>query len=138
MFFTNVAMRYGHSAITQLVMRYEENGQVSDAGHKLIRNCMFGPNVKDLQAFGVESVVRGMAVQKEQMVDVSVIEDMRDHLVIMGLSRIYRRLMCRGDEIRVSPITIPVEKRLGFRAFSSGRRSHLTWMFREIKTALQR
>ncbi|KAI8847800.1 heme peroxidase [Chytridium lagenaria] len=85
-FFTNVAMRYGHSAIAQLVMRYEENGQVSDVGHQLIRNCIFGSNPWDVQTHGVESLLRGMAIQKEQLVDVSVVDDMRDHFVVRGLN----------------------------------------------------
>ncbi|KAJ3215435.1 hypothetical protein HDU67_000419 [Dinochytrium kinnereticum] len=84
LFFSNVAFRYGHSAINQLVMRFEENGQVSDAGHMLVRGCIFDPNIREFQTHGIESVLRGMALQREQAVDVSVVDDMRDFFAMSG------------------------------------------------------
>ncbi|KAJ3108640.1 hypothetical protein HDU97_000496 [Phlyctochytrium planicorne] len=82
-FFVTVALRYGHSAISQLVMRYEENGDVSDDGHLLIRNCVFAPNI-GIVGRNLEGVLRGMAVQREQLVDTNVVEDMTDFFVLNG------------------------------------------------------
>ncbi|KAJ3116109.1 hypothetical protein HDU96_010403 [Phlyctochytrium bullatum] len=82
LFFANVAFRYGHSAVNQIVLRMEENGQPSDAGHLLIRSCIFDPNIREFQRWGIESVLRGMAIMKEQAVDLSVIADMRDFVVL--------------------------------------------------------
>ncbi|KAI8910562.1 heme peroxidase [Powellomyces hirtus] len=67
--FTTCAMRYGHSAINQMIYRLDENGDPIPAGHQLLEEAFWSSNVRSLLDVGIEPYIRGFATQPEQAVD---------------------------------------------------------------------
>ncbi|KAI9197109.1 uncharacterized protein BJ171DRAFT_239919 [Polychytrium aggregatum] len=80
LFFANVAMRYGHTATSSVVMRLNENGTVIPQSHILLRDSTF--NLSYIFEAGLEPIARGFLFQPEQMVDYHFVEDIRSYLPI--------------------------------------------------------
>ena len=77
--FSTAAYRYGHSALSPQLLRIDATGNETSAGHLPLRNAFFAPQL--LQTEGsLESLLRGLAAQRQQSIDVFVIDDVRNFL----------------------------------------------------------
>jgi peroxidase len=64
-FFAMAAYRYGHSGINSVYLRMDRNGRSLQQGHLLLRDSFFSPDY--LQYGGIESILRGLVMQLEQV-----------------------------------------------------------------------
>ncbi|KAI8810446.1 heme peroxidase [Cladochytrium replicatum] len=78
LFFSNVALRYGHSATNTLVLRYDEDWQPIPEGHLILRDTIFNP--EDYLVVGLEPYFRGFLSQLDQNIDGYVVDDLRSYL----------------------------------------------------------
>ncbi len=76
--FSSAAFRFGHSALSSELLRLGPDGQSIAPGNVLLRDAFFRPDV--LQETGMDPILRGLAVQTSQEVDVRVIDDLRNFL----------------------------------------------------------
>ncbi|KAJ3018215.1 hypothetical protein HKX48_003033 [Thoreauomyces humboldtii] len=67
--FSNVGLRYGHSALNSLVLRYDANGQVFKNGPLVMEEVFLEDQTPFLLSDGIESIIRGFPTQPEQNVD---------------------------------------------------------------------
>ena len=76
--FSGAAFRFGHSAVTGTLVRYDED-EVFSYGSVDIRNAFANPNfLKD--EGGIEPFLRGLAAQKHQYIDTKITSDLRNFL----------------------------------------------------------
>ena len=77
--FSTAAYRYGHSALSPQLLRFDADGNEISEGHLPLRNAFFSPHI--LQSQGqFEAILRGLAAQQQQSIDVYVIDDVRNFL----------------------------------------------------------
>eukprot|EP00294_Goniomonas_avonlea_P000533 CAMPEP_0114552126 /NCGR_PEP_ID=MMETSP0114-20121206/6962_1 /TAXON_ID=31324 /ORGANISM="Goniomonas sp, Strain m" /LENGTH=930 /DNA_ID=CAMNT_0001736989 /DNA_START=8 /DNA_END=2800 /DNA_ORIENTATION=- len=74
-FFLTNSMRYGHTALNTLIYRVDEDRFPVREGHLLLRDSFFQPT--HILSGGIDSVWRGLALQREGRVDTRMIEDLR-------------------------------------------------------------
>jgi hypothetical protein len=79
-FFANVAFRYGHSAINQLVLRIDDHGEPIREGHILFRNAFYKTLCDEVMETGIDSILRGFSVQRDQVIDTKFVDDIRSYL----------------------------------------------------------
>ncbi len=77
--FSAAAYRYGHSALSNSLLRIDEFGEESIYGHLPLRNAFFNPT-RIIDEGGIEPLLRGLASQVCQTVDAKVIDDVRNFL----------------------------------------------------------
>jgi peroxidase len=77
--FSTAAYRLGHTLLSPSLQRLEENGQ-SPAGPLSLREAFFAAAPPILLAEGIEPLLRGLAAQRAQELDVHVIDDVRNFL----------------------------------------------------------
>jgi peroxidase len=77
--FSTAAYRFGHSALNPQILRLDAKGKEIDAGHLALRDAFFAP-WRITEEGGIEPVLRGLAYQKSQKVDLIVIDDVRNFL----------------------------------------------------------
>lgn len=77
--FSTAAYRYGHSALSPTLIRIDANGAEIDAGHIALRDAFFSPHKLAAQG-GLEPLLRGLAAQICQNIDLLVIDDVRNFL----------------------------------------------------------
>lgn len=77
--FSQLPHRYGHSALNESILRFDEFGNESEYGHLALRDAFFNPTVITEQG-GIEPILRGLANQTSQAVDTHVIDDVRNFL----------------------------------------------------------
>jgi len=77
--FSTAAYRYGHSALSPVLMRVDEDGSEIEEGHLALRNAFFAP-WRIAAEGGLEPVLRGLAAQACQDIDPYVIDDVRNFL----------------------------------------------------------
>ncbi|RKO93538.1 heme peroxidase, partial [Blyttiomyces helicus] len=75
LFWSNVAQRYGHSSLNQVLLRYDEDGQPSIYGHVRLHDAMDVPTVRYILETGIEPFLRGFAMQPENMVDSRIVQE---------------------------------------------------------------
>jgi hypothetical protein len=78
LFFQTVAFRYGHSAVPNFILQVEEDGSASPQGHIAVRDSLF--NIKFTRQYGIEPILRGLAVQPENVIDALVTQEIRQPL----------------------------------------------------------
>jgi peroxidase len=78
--FSTAAYRLGHTLLSPSLQRLEENGQSIPAGPLSLREAFFAAAPPILLAEGIEPLLRGLAVQRAQELDVHVIDDVRNFL----------------------------------------------------------
>jgi peroxidase len=78
--FSTAAYRLGHTLLSPNIRRLEENGQPIPAGPLSLRDAFFGATPPLLVAEGIEPLLRGLAAQPAQELDVHVIDDVRNFL----------------------------------------------------------
>lgn len=76
--FSTAAFRFGHSMLNEQLKRLDEAGQEIDAGHLALSDAFFAP--QEIIDHGIEPVLRGLAVQASQAVDVFVTDAVRNFL----------------------------------------------------------
>lgn len=77
--FSTAAYRFGHSMITPMLLRLDAQGQEIAAGHLPLVDAFFSPRrVRD--EGGIDPILRGMAAQACERLDVEVIDELRNFL----------------------------------------------------------
>jgi peroxidase len=77
--FSTAAYRYGHSAIGPTLLRLDRFGRDIPEGPLALRDAFFSPDRIRLEG-GIEPVLRGLAAQPSQRVDLLVVDDVRNFL----------------------------------------------------------
>lgn len=77
--FSTGAYRFGHSALSPLLLRLDGNGEEIAAGHLALRDAFFAPQ-RITDEGGIGPVLRGLAAQVCQSIDPYVIDDVRNFL----------------------------------------------------------
>ena len=78
-FFSSAAYRYGHSALSSQLLRLDADGAEIEAGHLALRDAFFVPH-RLVTEGGIEPLLRGLANQRTQRIDLLVIDDVRNFL----------------------------------------------------------
>ncbi|KAJ3091829.1 hypothetical protein HK102_013291 [Quaeritorhiza haematococci] len=76
-FFGACSFRYGHSAVPGLLRRLQEDGSESLDGPLLLRDHFF--NTRAVKSSGIEPILRGMLLAREQKVDTLMTNELRRH-----------------------------------------------------------
>ncbi|HSR51504.1 MAG TPA: peroxidase family protein [Acidobacteriota bacterium] len=77
--FSSAAYRWGHSALSPTLLRLDSEGREITEGHLPLRDAFFSPQ-RITDEGGIEPLLRGLAVQQCQSVDVFVVDDVRNFL----------------------------------------------------------
>jgi hypothetical protein len=77
--FSTAAYRFGHSALSPVLLRLDSDGREIAAGHLALRDAFFAPERLSEEG-GIDPVLRGMASQTCQDIDTFVIDDVRNFL----------------------------------------------------------
>jgi len=77
--FATAAYRFGHSALSPLLLRIDADGNESSYGHLPLRNAFFAPQ-RIINEGGIDPILRGLARQACQGIDAYVIDDVRNFL----------------------------------------------------------
>jgi hypothetical protein len=77
--FSTAAYRFGHSALSPWLQRLDRNLNEVPEGHVALRDAFFSPDrLRD--EGGIDPILRGLAHQKHQRIDLFVIDDVRNFL----------------------------------------------------------
>ncbi|MCB1628238.1 MAG: hypothetical protein KDI48_10940, partial [Xanthomonadales bacterium] len=77
--FSTAAFRLGHTLLSPVLLRLDANGQPIDAGHLSLADAFFAPTrIRD--EGGIEPLLRGLATQRCQQLDLQVVDEVRDFL----------------------------------------------------------
>ncbi|KAJ3345777.1 hypothetical protein HDU83_003731 [Entophlyctis luteolus] len=82
LFFANVAFRYGHSAINELfatAARLVSIHLEAKLNHKK-KKAFYANLVKEVLKYGMESILRGFAFQRDQVIDTHFVSEVRNYL----------------------------------------------------------
>jgi len=79
--FSTTAYRFGHSQLSSTLLRLKRNGHAIPAGHLSLRDAFFSPDeLSPSVGQGIEPLLRGLAAQVAEDVDVRVVDDVRNFL----------------------------------------------------------
>lgn len=76
--FSTAAYRFGHSMVSDRLMRLNKNLRPIRAGHLPLQEAFF--NAGELRRTGIEAFFRGLAYQRARRVDNMVVDDLRNFL----------------------------------------------------------
>lgn len=76
--FSAAAFRIGHSLLSPTLLRLDANRQEIGAGHLALRDAFFSPQL--VIDDGIEPLLRGLAAQRCQELDIQIIDDVRNFL----------------------------------------------------------
>jgi len=76
--FATAAFRFGHSMVSPELLRIDDKGNEINAGHLPVRDAFFNP--REIRNVGIDSLLRGLAFNLAQEIDVHLIEDLRSFL----------------------------------------------------------
>ena len=77
--FSTAAYRFGHSTLSEQIMRLDQNGSEIAAGHIDLKDAFFAGS-RLIDEGGIEPILRGLAAQTSQQVDPFVIDALRNFL----------------------------------------------------------
>lgn len=77
--FSTAAYRLGHSMLNSQILRLDTDGNEIDAGHLALRDAFFRPE-RLITEGGIDPMLRGLAKQHSQEIDVRIIDDVRNFL----------------------------------------------------------
>ncbi len=77
--FSTAAYRLGHTMLSPTLLRLDADGSESEHGHLSLADAFFQPN-RLTQEGGIEPILRGLAGQVCQTVDVFIIDEVRNFL----------------------------------------------------------
>lgn len=79
--FSTVAYRFGHSMLSDELMRLNSNMNSITAGPLFLRDAFFNPIMLTQATFGgIEPILRGLSIQKARAVDGRIVDDVRNFL----------------------------------------------------------
>lgn len=78
--FSAAAYRFGHSEVSDTLLRLDENGDTDTQGNLSLREAFFGAAQLFNDEHGIDSLLRGMAAQKHQAIDAQVVNNLRNFL----------------------------------------------------------
>jgi hypothetical protein len=78
--FSTAAYRLGHTLLSPVIQRLDEDGTPIAAGPLRLRDAFFNVVPTELLAEGIEPLLRGVAAQRAQELDALVIDDVRNFL----------------------------------------------------------
>ncbi|KAJ3020974.1 hypothetical protein HKX48_009447 [Thoreauomyces humboldtii] len=67
--FSNVGLRYGHTALNSMVYRLDAEGHPIPEGHLILEENFFAANVASVVSVGIEPILYGFATQPENEID---------------------------------------------------------------------
>ncbi|YCM44252.1 peroxidase family protein [Verrucomicrobiaceae bacterium 227] len=76
--FGAAAFRIGHSMLSPNLLRIDPEGNEVDAGHLSLAGAFFNPTL--IEDEGIDSLLRGLAAQRCQELDVKIIDEVRNFL----------------------------------------------------------
>lgn len=76
--FSTGAFRLGHSLLPPMLQRLDANGEEASEGHIPLRSAFFAPS--EISQNGIDSILRGLASQVCQELDVMIVDDVRNFL----------------------------------------------------------
>lgn len=76
--FAGAAFRMGHTLLSSILLRLEENGGVIADGNLALRDAFFAPD--EIIDNGIDSILRGLAAQPAQEIDSMIVDDVRNFL----------------------------------------------------------
>jgi len=76
--FSSAAYRFGHSMLSSRLLRLDADLEPIAAGHLPLARAFFATH--EVQAHGIESVLRGLTQQRAQTADVHLVDDVRNFL----------------------------------------------------------
>lgn len=77
--FSTAAYRFGHSAVSDTLLRLDADGNEISFGHLPLRNAFFAPH-RLLNEGGIEPILRGLAAQEMSKIDTQVVDGLRNFL----------------------------------------------------------
>ena len=77
--FSGAVFRLGHSMLSGTLLRLDANGNEIAEGHLQLRNAFFAPS-RIVDEGGIEPLLRGLALQTCQQIDVQIVDDVRNFL----------------------------------------------------------
>jgi hypothetical protein len=77
--FSTAAFRFGHSALPPRLLRLDENLRETAEGHLSLRDAFFNPDALREEG-GIEPLLRGLAHQRHQRIDLLIVDDVRNFL----------------------------------------------------------
>lgn len=77
--FTAAAYRLGHTLLSEELLRIGPDGAVVEQGNIDLKHAFFNP-FAIIEVGGIEPYFRGMAIQKQQMLDAKVVDGVRNFL----------------------------------------------------------
>ena len=77
--FAAAAYRFGHSALSSVLLRLDAKGKEIDAGHLALRDAFFAP-WRIIQEGGIDPLLRGLAQQTCQQIDPYIVDEVRNFL----------------------------------------------------------
>ena len=77
--FSTAVYRLGHSMLSATLLRLDRRGDEIDEGHLPLRDAFFAPRLL-VDEGGIDPILRGLALQECQQVDVQVVDDVRNFL----------------------------------------------------------
>ncbi|MEO0974103.1 MAG: peroxidase family protein [Pseudomonadota bacterium] len=83
--FAHAAYRLGHSMLSSVILRLDENGDEIEAGHLALRDAFFRPSSLTEEG-GIAPLLRGLASQPHQRIDPQLVDDVRNLLFVQPSS----------------------------------------------------
>ena len=77
--FSSAAYRFGHSAVSDQLLRLDASGATIPFGNLPLMNAFFAP-YRIINEGGIEPILRGLATQEMSAVDVKIVEGLRNFL----------------------------------------------------------
>jgi peroxidase len=78
--FSTAAYRLGHTLLSPFIQRLEADGSPVPDGPLALRDAFFGSTPEQLETYGLEPFLRGIAREHMQELDAKVIDDVRNFL----------------------------------------------------------
>ena len=76
--FSTALFRLGHSQLSSTLLRLDSSGNVIQQGNLPLANAFFNP--AEISAVGIEPILRGLATQRAQNLDIYIVDDVRNFL----------------------------------------------------------
>jgi hypothetical protein len=77
--FSTAAYRFGHSAVSNTLLRLDADGNEVPEGHLALRDAFFAPE-RILSEGGIEPLLRGLAEQPMSTIDTQIVDGLRNFL----------------------------------------------------------
>lgn len=76
--FATAAYRVGHTMLSSQLQRLDAQGREASEGHIFLRDAYFNP--QEITTNGIDSILRGLANQRAQKIDLKLVDDVRNLL----------------------------------------------------------